>query len=342
MWRRWVLGRVAGLVLLGLAAGASAPGAGPAPEWQRRRVALDRMHPADEFRIFYATTGPDALPDRTDINSNGVPDRIDNVALQLTTARSVYVDVLKLRHPLKGPRYAGRARFIDVHVATPPFQPGAKRQNGQAGDAVVNYHRPCDPEGGAGVLTIDIANDLPPANLTPAHELFHSFQYGYTLFKNAWFLEGTARWSEHALRKGAGDAGELPATPEAVRRLFEASYDAAGFWNGLVAAIDPDGRLRLPESLQTAAYAGGGARVVGDASLNGADFMRRLLEALDRADDAVSKAEGLDPQDWKEARQKSPANHAPIWAAVIETLRPHADRCPAVARMVGAVGSPPP
>ena len=169
MRRGWNMRGLAGLILTVLASHVALCADAPRPEWQRRRVALDRMHPADEFRIFYALTGPDALPDRTDINSNGVPDRIDNVALQLTTARSVYVDVLKLRHPLKGPRYAGRARFIDVHVATPPFQPGAKRQNGQAGDAVVNYHRPCDPEGGAGVLTIDIANDLAPGKIGRAH-----------------------------------------------------------------------------------------------------------------------------------------------------------------------------
>ncbi len=342
MRRRWILRRLAGLVLLGLAADASAPGGEPRPEWQRRRAALDRMHPAGEFRIFYAVGGPDALPERADVNSNGVPDRVENIALQLVTARSLYVDVLKLRPPLESPRYAGRARFIDVHVATPPFRPGAKRQNGQAGDAIVNYRRPCDPAGGVGALTIDIANDLPPANLTPAHELFHSFQYGYTLFKNAWFLEGTARWSEHALRRGVGRVEDLPATPEAVRRLFEASYDAAGFWNGLAAALDPDGRMRLPDALRTATYVGGTPRVIGDDTLNGADFMRRLLEALDRADDVVSKAEGLDPLDWKEARQKSPANHASIWAAVIETLRPHADRCPAAAHMIGAFASAPP
>jgi hypothetical protein len=300
------------------------------------------MHPAGEFRVFYTLAGRDALPDAADTNSNGVPDRIEDIAIQLTTARALYVDVLRLRPPLKSPRYAGRARFIDVHVASLPLEAGAKRQNGQAGDAVVNYRRACDPDGGVTVLTIDIANDLPRTNLTPAHELFHSFQYGYTLFKNSWFLEGTARWAEHALRTGTGRAGALPATPEDVRKLFESSYDAAGFWNGLAPALDPDGRMCLPEALRNAAYVGGSPRVIEDDTLNGADFMRQLLETLDRADDAVSRAEGLDPLDWKESRQKSPANNAPLWAAVIETLRTHADRCPTVAQMIQAVGSPPP
>ena len=50
-------------------------------------------------------------------------------------------------------------------------------------------------------LTIDIDRDIGTRNLTPAHELFHAFQNGYTLFKNAWYTEGTARWAENAFRE---------------------------------------------------------------------------------------------------------------------------------------------
>ena len=310
------------------------------PEWQRRRAALDRVHHADEFRIFYSFDGPDALPDRADINSNGVPDRIENIALQLVAARTIYTDAMKLRHPLQSPRYAGRAKFIDVNVGALPFEAGGKKQNGSAGDAVVNYRRSADPEGGVPVLTIDIARGLPPENLTPAHELFHSFQYGYTLFKNAWFLEGLARWSEHALRAGSGSPGSLPRSPKDLEALFAASYDASGFWNAVASALDPEGRLDVPAGLREARYVDRPAPVVADDVLCGVEAMRRVLEALDRADDAVSRREGLDPLDWKESRQKAPENNPCIWSAVTEALRTFTNRPPNLTQVLNTLGSP--
>jgi len=36
----------------------------------------------------------------------------------------------------------------------------------------------------------------PTNNSTPAHELFHLYQYGYALFKQRWYLEGMAKWME--------------------------------------------------------------------------------------------------------------------------------------------------
>ena len=151
------------------------------PKWQRRRVALDQCYVSYEFRIYYALDGPDALPQdqRRDTNGNGVPDRIENTALQLVAARRIYHDVMKLRHPFDSPRYKDKVKFFDVNVWDLPT-------NGSAGDGVVNYHRPSDPPEGVQVLTIDLQRKLNARNLTPAHELFHQFQHGYTLFKNSW------------------------------------------------------------------------------------------------------------------------------------------------------------
>jgi hypothetical protein len=90
-------------------------------EWKKRRTGLDRKLVVDEFRIYYSLSGEDALPDVADVNRNSIPDRIDNIALQLVTARKLFVDVLKLRHPLQGPRYKDQAKFIEVHVGSIPF-----------------------------------------------------------------------------------------------------------------------------------------------------------------------------------------------------------------------------
>jgi hypothetical protein len=150
------------------------------PVWKQRRSALDKNLIVDEFWIYYTLSGEDALPDAVDTNDNSIPDRIDNIALQLTTARYIFNEVLKLRPPLESPRYKGDAKFIDIHVGSPPFSPGEGKTTGSAGDAAVNYYRLTDPDEGVRVLSIDIMNTLPVKNVTPAHELFHLYQYGYS------------------------------------------------------------------------------------------------------------------------------------------------------------------
>jgi hypothetical protein len=151
--------------------------------------------------------------------------------------------------------------------------------------------------------------------------LFHQFQNGYTQFKNAWYTEGTARWWEYALRKGVGKSGAMPVTDADQKALFAAKYDAGGFWNALAAACDPAGTFSLPADLEAIRYVGSDQRVVEDDRLHGIAFMKALLEELDAADDEVSKSEGLDPLNWKEARQRAVENNGPIWTATQNVFR---------------------
>jgi len=303
------------------------------PKWQRRRVALDRRYAKDEFRIYYTVQGQDALPEnrRGDANGNGVPDKIENTALQLIAARRIYVDAMGLRHPLEGPRYKGKAEFFDVHVWDSP-------SNGMAGDAVVNYHRASDPPEGVAVLTIDLQRELSDRDLSPAHELFHEFINGYTLFKNSWLQEGLCRWSEYALRRGAGKPGKLPATVQARDQLWELSYSACGFWYALARQTDRSGRLPVPADLLELQYVGMQSRVVEDNVLYGAAFVKELLAELDREDDVASRELGLDPTDWKEKQQHSPANSPYIWAAVMRVCKRHADTSSMLQLMVKSLG----
>ncbi len=141
-------------------------------------------------------------------------------------------------------------KAIDVNVWT------LGNKNGSAGDAIVNYHRPSDPPEGVEVLTIDLSAKLPPRNLSPAHELFHQFQNGYSQFKNAWYYEGMARWSEDLFRSGAGAADALPASGTELEALFARSYDASRTWQALARATDPEGRVRLPPALCETRYLG--------------------------------------------------------------------------------------
>jgi hypothetical protein len=304
------------------------------PKWQQERVSLDRRFVCEEFQIHYAIGGAHALPaaDQLDSNRDGVPDKIQNIALQLVTARRCYVEVLGLRHPFESLRYRDRVKFIDVNVWA------LQGKNGMAGDAIVNYHRPSDPPEGVEVLTLDLSAKLPSRNLSPAHELFHMFQNGYTLFKNAWYYEGTARWSEDLLREGAGRAGSLPATAAELEELFKLSYGASRFWQALARATDSKGKVSVPQDLRAVCYRGSQKPIVEDDVFYGGQLLKALLEELDNADDLVSRENGLDPLDWSEARQRSSENNRPIWNAVINVSRRFASDSPQLKRMVEALG----
>ena len=305
------------------------------PGWKKKRIALKECYVEEEFRVFYALEGDSALSasHRRDTDKNGVPDKIQNIARQLVVARRLYVEVFKLRHPFESPRYKDRAKFFDVHVALMPIDPGGGRF-GSAGDGIVNYRRPTDPEAGCEVLTIDISKDLPSGNLTPAHELFHQFQNGYSLFKNPWYTEGTARWAEYALRKGVGKAGRLPATDPEKKALWRFKYRASGFWNALAEASDGKGTFHVPKELREARYVGTRQRIIEDLRLHGVDFMRALLQELDAMDDRVSKEEGLDPLHWREARQRASGNNALIWAAILKACRRSRERSPRMRQFI--------
>ncbi len=201
-----------------------------------------------------------------------------------------------------------------------PIDPGGGK-HGSAGDGIVNYERPADPEGGHEVLTIDISKDLPCENLTPAHELFHEFQNGYSFFKNPWYTEGTARWVEYALRKGTGGAGRLPHSDADREALYGLKYQASGFWNALAEASDRQGTFRVPPKLRNARYIGTKRRIIEDLRLHGVGFIRAVLEELDALDDEVSKKEALDPLDWKESRQRASSNNALIWEATMNACQ---------------------
>ena len=225
-------------------------------------------------------------------------------------------------------------KFVDVHV-------WACKSNGSAGDGIVNYHRPSDPAEGVEVLTIDIHKRLGSRNLTPAHELFHLFQNGYTLFKNRWYTEGVCRWAELALGKGAGRAGPLPARREDIEKLFGLAYGASRFWNALARETDSVGKIAAPPDLLALRYVGIDAAVVEDDVLYGAAFVKALLEELDRMDDVASRENGLDPLNWKESRQMSPENNRYVWAAVLSACRRFQAESPKLRSWLAGVAAEP-
>jgi hypothetical protein len=316
-------------ILLGLSFATAAET--PVPKWMATRIALQKCYVEEEFRIYYNLEGESALSaeQQADSDADGVPDKVQNIARQLLVARRLFVRVFKFRHPLESPRYRGRVKYFDVHVRDLP-----KGQNASASDGIVNYRRAGDPEGGYEVLTMDVSRNLSTTNLSPAHEFFHQIQNGYTLFKNAWYTEGTARWSESALRQGTGKAGPLPATPTDKAALFKLRYEADGFWNALAEASDSKGSFTAPRELLEMRYVGSDEPIIQDPRLHGVDFIRALLEELDAIDSEVSQDEGLDPLDWREARQRAVENNEPIWTATLKACRRFQDPSPQMKKFV--------
>ncbi len=245
-------------------------------------ASLNHMYKINEFKIFYTLTGKDKLPYKYQIDkdNNSVPDYIESIGTQLNRASIIFKE-LGFINPLNSQRYKNKASFISVSVKS-------LKNNGIAFDGISNSY-----------LSIHISNNLSPYSLTPLHEYFHLIQNGYTMFKNRWFTEGTARWSEFLFRETKGNRSELPSTIEQLNKDFlNQTYDADVYWNQM-------------------------AYLCGKKNINqiyGYDFMRQILEDLEKADKKVSQNRNYNKYQWKEKNQKSIDNNQYMICSIKNTL----------------------
>ncbi len=278
-------------------------------------VSAQEVHRVDDIRIFYQTEGQHAV-DAADVNQNGVPDQVEDVMTQVRAARKMWVEVLGFPEPLKTERFR-EARFIDISFR----HKDVLKMNGTAYDELQRYKKPGDPPGTRSIAFTVATSVKAPANLTPAHEFFHLIQYSTTYFKNRWFLEGTARWSERAL--GTGDLGparvlsQWPLSDEQKKAVTAMAYDASEhLWNPLAARMDKEGVI--PDSpvlkqLQTMTYIDG-TPVLKDLKLTGWRFIRDVILELGRIDDIAFRELGYDR--WSEENQRSPKNEAYLFRVI--------------------------
>ncbi|MBI5394877.1 MAG: hypothetical protein HZA91_06215 [Verrucomicrobia bacterium] len=256
-----------------------------------------------------------------DVNRNGVPDQVEDVATQTRAACLLFVETLGFPDPFKTERYRSAA-FLDIHL----MHKSVLRSNGVTYDELQHFRRPSDPPN-TPTLCFNVATSVKAdSNLTPAHEFFHVIQNSITYFKNRWFTEGMARWSERAL--GLGGLGKVryqgpwPPPEEKWAALFKMAYESSEhFWNGLAAMDDSEGTI--PEAsvsveLKQLTYANG-AKVLHDFRLNGWRLMREVLLELDKVDDVAFRELGY--ARWSEENQKSEKNNPFILKAVMEVVR---------------------
>lgn len=277
--------------------------------------AEERVHRTDQVRIWYHTDGVQVV-EPADSNANGVPDVIEDIMTQVLAARSMFVEVLGFPDPLKTERFK-TASFIDIHLRSKDVL----KMNGVAFDELQRYRKQGDP-GGTLSIGFNVATTVrAPANLTPAHEFFHLIQYSTTYFKNRWFLEGTARWSERALGEGdLGLAKIMPVWPlpsDQRSELFGMAYEASEhLWNPLAKRLDVDGEIPNGLALQrlkNMKYIDG-SPVLKDLRLRGWKFVRDVLQELAKMDDIAFSDLGYDR--WSEDNQRSPKNDEPMLRAV--------------------------
>jgi len=308
--------RAATLVLAGVAFLPQACG-------QEKSVLSERFV-LDPIRVFYAVEGVSAVPP-ADSNSNGVPDHVEDVAKQVWAAHRLFCEVLGFPDPLKSERYPG-VTCIQVFLRDRAEIGGV---NGVAFDE--SQRARLIPEGKPDdrAIVIAVASQVvAPRNGTPAHELFHLIQYGATYFKKGWYLEGQARWSEHALAaSGLGDVkypprGPWPQPPNDLPTLYAMGYDSEFvLWNPIALGTDPKGLLPQTPALVELANLrySDGSPVLKDLHLTGFDVMREILIELGKMDDIAFAELGYDK--WTEDNQNSPQNDGYIYQAIMDVLR---------------------
>jgi hypothetical protein len=275
----------------------------------------DRVHQQGKIRVFYQTEGEHAV-ERDDRNQNGIPDQVENVLSQTVAAQLLFVETLGFPDPFQQERFRA-ASFLDIHIR----HKNKLKSNGLAFDELQRFNKLGDPTGTVSIAFSVASSVKAESNLTPAHEFFHLIQYSTTYFKNNWFAEGTARWSEAGLGvDNLGPVREFVAWPlpkEQSSALFKMSYEASEhFWNPLAAKSDSKGLI--PDSpalklLQSMRYTDGTA-VLKDLRFTGWAFIRAVVIELGKIDDLAFRESGY--TEWSEANQFSSKNNSTILRAV--------------------------
>lgn len=283
--------------------------------WKSDRESLDQVLIKGKFRVFYTLQGKHGISirNREDSNLDGIPDYIEELISRLIISDYIFKEIFKFRSPLDSPRYKDKAKFIDIHIL-------ASKNKGSAGDAIIYFNYQHFPYLSQPVITMRLSNALNINNMTPTHELFHLYQNGYTMFKNRWYTEGMARWSEHLFKEGVGDRKRLPSNLAELDELLNKTYGSKTFWHQLAYLFDKnEGSFELP------AAANKQVRllflsIVKDSSIYGYSFIRRFLEELDFIDDFASYDYEVENYKWKEALQKSSLNNRYILCGLKNTL----------------------
>ena len=256
---------------------------------------LEKEYVEDDFHIFYSLQGRDALNYQYDSSGSGVPDSIKDIAVQLQAAKYLYSHVLGLRFPLQQKIYA-QARQINVYVLQLP------KGNGLAFDRVAAETMNDGRQLPCGLKFVLNAALEPARNITPAHEFFHLYQYGYAVFKQTWYLEGMARWMENSFK--APEKNTRPRFPlPDCESNFTRGYNAANYWASFAQAHFSN--ITIPAAAQRFRYSDGSPVLIAQQVKGGA-MLTPFFNQLAQGSAVQSRQLNLANTRWSEAQQRSP------------------------------------
>ncbi|MBR0062494.1 MAG: hypothetical protein IJP68_13565 [Selenomonadaceae bacterium] len=263
--------------------------------------------------VIYDETEVDAVKDRTDLNANDVPDVIEDIATQVNAARELFKDVFDFPDPLESERFK-EATTIEVDILA---RENMGNKNGQAISGVRKESKH-DPNESA--IRIRVANTVNPRkSSTPEHEYFHLIQYGATYFRNGWYLEGMANWSQDSVSaiKEYPDGKNLSSTLKneaTLEDIYQSKYSVSkSLWYPL--AVSKKDKAKIPADMIKNYKYVDGSPVFHDDIFYGPNVMREVLRKMkSREEFAAANFGGVEK--WRKKGQRNEQNNGFIMECV--------------------------
>lgn len=186
---------------------------------------------SDPFRFFFSVNGDKTAPaELADSNADGVPDYIDDQVRHVLLAYRVFVEDMGLPDlRTEGELAKQGMRFIDVTLDELPVQRGLASATVQQATPAFLLNTLWDGPS----VSLRLHRALPVHSQTPAHELFHLFQYACLPFRNMWFMEGLARHAQRWVGDASPKQEPLPSTRRELEEVLARWHEAEPLWNRL-------------------------------------------------------------------------------------------------------------
>jgi len=171
----------------------------------RPQLPLSYVNASGQFKIHYATSGRDSVS-VVDINGNGTPDFVDEVAASLVLSFQMQVNDFGYREPpddagVDGPEYDIYIQSLGSGVYGETF--AEEEVAGTARNDFRSYFR-IDNNFNNGHFTTGV----PGAQVTIAHEYLHAIQFGYRTFETndeIFYYELSSIWMEDVVYDDIND-----------------------------------------------------------------------------------------------------------------------------------------
>lgn len=315
------------------------------------RLALKNMHTVGGIRVFYDIVGEHRIPNLSDQNKNQIPDLVEDIALHAAVSRGVF-NVVGFRDPLLSGRFSA-SDHIDIELVNfGLYRPKASENRGFAFSG--QYQTTQSSLRGDGCSLMIVLNVAAPKfsilakDFLIPHEMFHLYQYAYSEFKQAWLLEGLAKWAERATQNRdtfdrVSRGHTLPASPAAFMQEVVRNanpYATQRFWASLLNSENfPADRCKIPSEWLTLTFSDG-SPVIRSSEWHGCATVQNMLTRLEQRSEQISKASGRTQFQWTEDQRRRDACNLVVIQALRLAIEPTAS-VTRVARVLSMLESQP-